>query len=71
MKIARIQENLVTEFLTPVPGHTLVECFHPGVLAQCAEVRDEVELNWVRQDDGSFAPPPAPPAPTQSEDAVA
>lgn len=62
MKTARIQDNVVVEFLLPVPGHTLAECFHPGVLEQCAEVDDTVELDWVRQDDGTFtAPAPATP----------
>lgn len=62
MKTARIQGNVVAEFLLPVPGHTLAECFHPGVLEQCAEVEDTVELGWVRQDDGTFAAPSAPTA---------
>jgi len=57
MKTARIQNNVVVEFLVPVEGFTLDQCFHSSILAQCQEVEDDVQTGWVRQEDGSFAAP--------------
>jgi len=61
MKTARIQNNVVAEILVPVAGFTIDQCFHPSILAQCQTVEDEVQVNWVKQEDGSFAAPEAPP----------
>ena len=60
MKTARIQNNVVAEILTPVEGFTLDQCFHPSVLIQCEEVEDEVQANWIKQEDGTFVAPPEP-----------
>ena len=62
MKTARIQNNVVVEILVPVEGFTIDQCFHPSVLAQCEEVADEVQVNWIKQEDGSFAAPPEEPS---------
>ena len=69
MKTARIQDGHVAEFLEPVTGHSLEDCFHASVLAECLSVPDEVQLGWIRQDDGTFvAPTPVPaPAPATPE----
>ena len=37
---ARIVDGIVYEILIPVPGHSLEECFHPDLLAQCVDVGD-------------------------------
>ena len=55
MKTARIQNNVVVEFLVPVAGFQLADCFHADVIAQCEEVEDDVQAGWVKQEDGSFA----------------
>lgn len=60
MKTARIQNNVVAEILVPVEGFTIDQCFHPSILAQCEQVEDEVQANWVKQEDGSFAAPVEP-----------
>ena len=60
MKTARIQNNVVAEILTPVEGFTLDQCFHPSVLAQCEQVENEVQVNWTKQEDGTFVAPPEP-----------
>ena len=62
MKTARIQNNVVAEILVPVEGFTIDQCFHPSVLLQCQEVEDEVQVDWVKQEDGSFAAPPEEPS---------
>lgn len=54
---ARIVNDTVVEILTAVNGHSIEECFHPTLLAQCEDVSDEVQVGWVRQEDGSFAAP--------------
>ena len=63
MKTARIQNNKVVEILVPIAGFTIDQCFHPDILATCEQVEDDVQVNWVRQEDGSFAAPPEPSAP--------
>lgn len=57
MKTARIQNNVVAEILVPVEGFTIDQCFHEGILAQCQQLEDEVQVGWVKQEDGSFAAP--------------
>lgn len=63
MKTARIQNNIVVEILVPVAGFTIDQCFHPDILAVCEQVEDEVQVNWIKQEDGSFAAPEEPSAP--------
>jgi hypothetical protein len=62
MKTARIVNGVVAEILTPVEGFTLDQCFHPTILAACEQVEDEVQVGWVKQEDGSFAAPPEEPS---------
>lgn len=61
MKTARIQNNVVAEILVPVDGFTIDQCFHPSIIATCEQVEDEVQANWVKQEDGSFVAPEVPP----------
>ena len=63
MKTARIQNNIVAEILVPISGFTLDQCFHPSIIATCEQIEDEVQVGWVKQEDGSFAVPPEPSAP--------
>jgi hypothetical protein len=65
MKTARIQNNVVAEFLVAVEGFQLADCFHASILAQCESVEDDVQIGWVKQEDGSFAAPVVTPAPTE------
>lgn len=70
MKYARISEaRRVLEVFTPPTGFIINDCFTPQIVAQFEPCLDEVEQNWIKQEDGTFvAPPPlleppAPPAP--------
>lgn len=59
MKYARLSsENTVDEVFVPPQNFPIFDCFHPSVVAQFVEVPDNVEICWVRQPDGFFAPPP-------------
>lgn len=60
MKTARIQNNVVAEILVPVEGFTIDQCFHPSIIATCEQIEDDVQLGWVKQEDGSFAAPVEP-----------
>jgi len=61
MKYARISSvNTVIETFTPPAGFLLVDCFHPSIASQFVEAPDEVEPNWIKQDDGSFVAPSVP-----------
>lgn len=44
MKTARILEGKVVEFLEPVPGFSLDQCFTSDIIASCAAVPDETLL---------------------------
>jgi len=61
---ALLNGNKVVEILVPVSGFAIEDCFHPLILASCCDVGPEVQIDWVRQEDGSFAAPvveePAP-----------
>lgn len=58
-------QQLVAEFLIPVPGFTLEECFAPEVLAMTFPAPDNVMEGWLRNiSDNTYEPmPPAPPVP--------
>jgi hypothetical protein len=73
MNYARLSsENTVIEVFTPPAPFTLEECFTPEIVAQFEPCPDEVEQNWIKQEDGTFvAPPPPEPAPEPTiEDAA-
>jgi len=53
---ARIQDGIVVEILQAVPGHSIEECFHPSILAQCVDYAEGMEV-------GKPFPVPAEPAP--------
>lgn len=58
-------QQTVVEFLVPIQGFTLEECFSPEVLAMTFPAPDEVEIGWLRNiDAGTYeAPAPVPPPP--------
>lgn len=58
-------QQIVIEFLVPIPGFTLEQCFVPEILATTYPAPDEVQEDWFRNiEDGSYvAPPPSPPSP--------
>lgn len=57
---ARIHNDVVIEILTPVSGFTVEECFHRDLLDACAQVDSDVQVGWLRQEDGTFTPPAVP-----------
>ena len=71
MKFMRVVNNTATEELIPVPGFAISQCFHPDIVAQIQTVNDDVQIGWVKQEDGSFADPNAAsiPEPEPSEPA--
>lgn len=59
MKYARIPSgNIVVEVFTPPKGFELSDCFTPELVAEFVPCPEEVEANWIRQEDGTFLPPP-------------
>lgn len=61
MKYGRIStENTVIEVFTPPTGVPIEGCFTPEIVAQFEPVPDEVGQNWIKQEDGTFVPPPEP-----------
>jgi hypothetical protein len=57
MKTVRVDNDIVVEIMASVAGFALEDCFHPSILAMCQTVEDDVQLGWVRQEDGTFAAP--------------
>jgi hypothetical protein len=60
MKYARIVSNTVIEVFTPLEDFSIGDCFHPSIASQFIEVPNDVEPNWVKQDDGTFVAPEYP-----------
>lgn len=60
MKYARIINTLVIETFTPPANVGIEECFTPELVAQFEPVPEEVQQNWIKQQDGTFAAPIAP-----------
>lgn len=66
MKYARLSpENTVIEVFTPPTPFALKDCFTPEIAAQFEPCPEEVDQNWIKQEDGSFGPPPPPPLPPE------
>jgi len=42
---ARISNGVVVEFLQPIPGCLIEDCFHPSVLAQCVDFVEGMEID--------------------------
>ena len=64
MKYARLSsDNVVIEVFTPPPPFTIEDCFTPEIVAQFEPCPDEVEQNWIKNEDGTFSPAPPPPPP--------
>ena len=55
----------VVEFLEPVPGFTLEQCFSAEVLASVYPAPNEVQIGWLRnvETETYEAPAPVPPPP--------
>ena len=70
MNYARIStENTVIEVFILPTDFSIEECFTPEIAAQFEPVPDNVEQNWIRQEDGTFVAPPEPePEPEQPLD---
>jgi hypothetical protein len=57
MANAKIVNNVVVEILKPIEGFALEDCFHPLILKDTVYVPDDVQVNWILQEDGTFAAP--------------
>ena len=62
MRYGRIENNAVIEVVTPIAGFMIEDCFAPAIVATLCPITDDVQIGWVKQEDGSFAAPvePAP-----------
>lgn len=58
--LARIQDGILVEFLTPLKGFALEDCFPADLLAECVLAPDAVEVGWL-YDGHSFSAPPLRP----------
>lgn len=58
---AQIREGMVVElipeFSPDFPGVPIEDRYSPSFLALCEKVPDEVQVYWVKQEDGTFTPP--------------
>jgi len=57
MKYARFNGTTAIEIFTPPEGFSINDCFHPDVVAQFEPVADDVQVNWIKQEDGSVIAP--------------
>lgn len=61
MANAKIVNNVVVEIFKPVEGFSLEDCFHPLILKDTVYIPDDVQVNWVRLEDGTFEAPAETP----------
>jgi hypothetical protein len=59
MKYARLVNNTAVEIITLPEGFNIQDCFHPDIVKTLVAVNDDVQVNWILQDDGTFAAPVA------------
>ena len=57
MRYGRIVDNAVVEIVTPIEGFDIADCFAPAIVATLALITDDVQIGWVKQEDGSFVDP--------------
>ena len=60
MKLARLVDGVIAEFIQPAEGATLAESFHPDFLAELVETSSDAQIGWVAS-DGNFVPPASLP----------
>ena len=63
---ARLNNGVIVEFLTPVAGHTLADCFPEATLAATVSAPDTAQIGWTYS-GGTFAAPVAAAGPTQAQ----
>ena len=67
----RLVNQTVVEILNAVPGFSVEQCFHPGIIAASVETPISVEPGWTIEEDGTIKDaegtiqytPPQPEAP--------
>lgn len=57
MANAKIVNNVVVEIFKPVESFALEDCFHPLILKDTVYAPDDVQVNWILQEDGTFVAP--------------
>lgn len=65
-KLARIHDGVVVEFLAPLEGFALEDCFPADLLGECVEAADTVEIGWLF-DGSSFSAPSLTPPPGKAD----
>jgi hypothetical protein len=58
---ARIVDNTIVEIITPIPGFSLEQCFHPDILAACIDIPEGASVGWQKNDQDEWVAPPAAP----------
>lgn len=54
--LARMENDIITEVLTPIDGFKVEQCFHKDLIAMCVEVPDHVKVGWSLVDGEWQAP---------------
>jgi hypothetical protein len=57
MKYARLVNNTAVEIITLPDGFNIQDCYHPDLIKDIVSVEDDVQVNWVRQEDSTFVAP--------------
>lgn len=64
-KFARIIDGVVSDFIAPLEGFTIEQCFHPDILSMYIPVDDEVQAGWIVTEDGIVDPNPPEEVPAE------
>lgn len=57
MKYARVANQIVQEVFVEPAGFSISECFHSDVCSLFEQVNDDVEVGYVKHQDGTFTAP--------------
>lgn len=63
MKYARVVNSIVQETFVPPSGFGINECFHPDLCSQFEAVGEEVDVGFIKHQDGTFTAPVPPEMP--------
>lgn len=58
MRYAKAVNNIIVGIYDSPTGFTIYDCFHPSLACEYFEADESIQLDYVLQEDGTWAAPP-------------